>query len=78
MKAEIKYFEDDYTTHSEQFATYDAVANISSLLAEKGFMYGKQKDVWLEEVMYDKGGRQVLIFRFSNPRDAMIERLRGM
>tara|TARA_B100000927_G_scaffold230034_1_gene189952 strand:- start:638 stop:874 length:237 start_codon:yes stop_codon:yes gene_type:complete len=78
MKAEIKYFTDDYTTHSEQFATYDAVANISSLLAEKGFMYGKQKDVWLEEVMYDKGGRQVLIFRFSNPRDAMIERLRGM
>ena len=78
MKAEIKYFTDDYTTHSEQFATYDAVANISSLLAEKGFMYGKQKDVWLEEVMYDKGGRQVLIFRFSNPRDSMIERLRGM
>ena len=78
MKAEIKYFTDDYTTHSDQFATYDAVANISSLLTEKGFMYGKQKDVWLEEVMYEKSGRQVLIFRFSNPRDAMIERLRGM
>tara|TARA_B100001057_G_C22843215_1_gene947935 strand:+ start:2632 stop:2868 length:237 start_codon:yes stop_codon:yes gene_type:complete len=78
MKAEIKYFTDDYTTHTEQFATYDAVANISSLLTEKGFMYGKQKDVWLEEVMYEKSGRQVLIFRFSNPRDAMIERLRGM
>ena len=29
MKAEIKYFTDDYTTHTEQFATYDAVANIS-------------------------------------------------
>ena len=78
MKAEIKYFTDDYTTHTEQFATYDAVANISSLLTEKGFAYGKQKDVWLQEVLYEKSGRQVLIFRFSNPRDAMIERLRGM
>lgn len=78
MKAEIKYFVDDYTTHSEQFATVDAVANISSLLTRKGFEYGKEKDVWLQEVLYDKSGRQVLVFRFSNPQDAMIERLRGM
>ena len=78
MKAEIKYFVDDYTTHSEQFATFDAVANISSLLTSKGFEYGKEKDVWLQEVMYEKGGRQILVFRFSNPQDAMIERLRGM
>ena len=30
------------------------------------------------EVLYDKSGRQVLVFRFSNSQDAMIERLRGM
>jgi len=78
MKADIKYFTDDFTTHKEQFATMDAVANISSLLTNKGFTYGKDNDFWLQEVHYTKEGRQMLTFRFSNPKEAMIERLRGM
>jgi len=78
MKAEIKYYTDDFTRHKEHFSTLDAVANISSLLTSKGFEYGKEKDVWLQEVHFEKSGRQVLTFRFNNPQDAMIERLRGM
>ena len=78
MKAEIKYYTDDFTTHKESFATMDAVANISSLLTDKGFRYGKQEDFWLQEVHYSKEGRQILTFRFSDPQAAMIERLRGM
>ena len=78
MKAEIKYFTDDFTTHKDQFSTMDAVANISCLLTNKGFMYGKQEDFWLQEVHYSKEGRQILTFRFSDPQAAMIERSRGM
>ena len=72
MKAEIKYYTDDYSEHTEQFATMDAVANISSMLTEKGFIYGKNNDFWLQEVHYSKEGRQILTFRFTDPQRAMI------
>jgi len=78
MKAEIKYYTEDFTKLKEQFSTLDAVANISSLLTVKGFEYGKENDYWLQEVHFDKSGRQVLTFRFSDPQKAMIERLRGI
>lgn len=78
MKAEIKYHTDEFTSQTEQFATMDAIANISSLLTNNGFIYGRQEDFWLEEIQYTKNGRQVLTFRFSNPQKAMIERLRGL
>lgn len=78
MKAEIRYYTDDYSEHKEQFATMDAVANISSMLTKKGFIYGKYNDFWLQEVHYSKEGRQILTFRFTDPQQAMIERLRGM
>jgi hypothetical protein len=78
MKAEIKYYTEDFTKLKEHFSTLDAVANISSLLTVKGFEYGKENDYWLQEVHFDKSGRQVLTFRFSDPQKAMIERLRGI
>lgn len=77
MPVIIKYYTDEYTKHSESFATADAVANISSLLAKEGFEYNK--DVSLAEVYYAEGsGRQIIAFEFQDERRAMLIKLQGI
>jgi hypothetical protein len=74
--AVLKFYVDEYTTSSDQFATYDAIANVSSKLTNEGFSY--PNDFWLAEVFYKDDGRQVIVFEFKNDRKAMLVKLKGI
>ena len=76
MPCFIRYYTSDHTEHSEAFATADAVARLSSLLREQGFIYGK--DVNLAEVYYGDDGRQIISFEFQDERKAMLLKLKGI
>jgi len=74
--AVLKFYVDEYTTSSDQFATYDAIANVSSKLTNEGFSY--PNEFWLAEVFYKDDGRQVIVFEFKNDRKAMLVKLKGI
>tara|TARA_B100000809_G_scaffold221524_1_gene229875 strand:- start:320 stop:556 length:237 start_codon:yes stop_codon:yes gene_type:complete len=74
--AVLTFYVDEYTTSSDQFATYDAIANVSSKLTNEGFSY--PNDFWLAEVFYKEDGRQVVVFEFKNDRKAMLVKLKGI
>ena len=38
MPAIIKFYTDEYSEHTDQFATYDAIANLASALTEEGLL----------------------------------------
>jgi len=76
MPVIIKYYTSDHSEHSEAFATADAVARLSSLLAEQGFIYGE--DVSLAEIFYGDDGRQIIAFEFQDERKAMLLKLKGI
>ena len=58
MPAVIKFYTDEYSEHTDQFATYDAIANLASALTEEGFTY--RTDYWIISSSYNNDGRQVL------------------
>lgn len=74
--ATISYYVDEYTTSSDQFATYDAIANVSAKLSDEGFTY--RDDFWIAEVFYNKAGRQIIVFEFIDDRKAMLVKLKGI
>ena len=74
--AVLKFYVDEYTTASDQFATYDAIANVSSKLTNEGFSY--PNEFWLAEVFYKEDGRQVIVFEFKDDRKAMLVKLKGI
>jgi hypothetical protein len=76
MPAVIKFYTDEYTEHNDQFATYDAIANIVSALTEEGFAY--KINYWIVSSSYDSGGRQILAFEFKDERKAMLLKLKGI
>lgn len=76
MLAVIKFYTDEYSEHTDQFATYDAIANIASALSEEGFIY--RTDYWIISSSYNSDGRQVLAFEFKDERRAMLLKLKGI
>ena len=76
MPAIIKFYTDEYSKHTDQFATYDAIANLASALTEEGFTY--RTDYWIISSSYNNDGRQVLAFEFKDERRAMLLKLRGI
>ena len=77
MPAVIKFYTDEYTDNTDAFATYDSIANLSSLLTLEGFTYGV--DVKLAEVFYkETNGRQIIAFEFLDERRAMLLKLKGI
>ena len=76
MPAVIKFYTDEYSEHTDQFATYDAIANLASALTGEGFTY--KTDYWIISSSYNNDGRQVLAFEFKDERRAMLLKLRGI
>ena len=74
--ATISYYVDEYTTSTDQFATYDAIAEVSSKLSDEGFIY--RDDFWMAEVFYNESGRQIIVFEFIDDRKAMLVKLKGI
>jgi hypothetical protein len=72
----IEYTVKEYTTTTDQFATYDAIANVSAQLADQGFEYSV--DFWLQEVYYDADGNQQLKFQFADDKQAMLIKIKGI
>ena len=76
MAATISYYTDEYTTASDIFSTFDAIANVSSKLTNEEFTY--RDDFWIAEVFYSKDGRQIIVFEFVDDRKAMLVKLKGI
>jgi hypothetical protein len=76
MPAVIKFYTDEYSEHTDQFATYDAIANLASALTEEGFTY--RIDYWIISSSYNNDGRQIIAFEFKDERRAMLLKLRGI
>jgi hypothetical protein len=76
MPAIIKFYTDEYSEHTDQFAPYDAIENLASALTEEGFTY--RTDYWIISSSYNNDGRQVLAFEFKDERRAMLLKLRGI
>ena len=75
--AVIRFFTDEYTNNTDAFATYDAIANIASLLGQEGLKYNV--DYKLAEVFYkETNGRQILAFEFVDAKRAMLLKLKGI
>jgi|11_taG_2_1085331.scaffolds.fasta_scaffold04612_3 hypothetical protein len=72
----IEYIVSEYTTTTDQFATYDAIANIASQLTDQGFEY--TVDFWLAEVYYKENGNQMLKFHFVDEKRAMLIKIKGI
>tara|TARA_B110001454_G_scaffold88628_2_gene84795 strand:+ start:4078 stop:4308 length:231 start_codon:yes stop_codon:yes gene_type:complete len=72
----LKFHVDEYTTSSDIFSTFDAIANVSSKLANEEFTY--RDDFWIAEVFYGEDGRQIIVFEFADDRKAMLVKLKGI
>lgn len=67
----------DFTRIMEgSFATYDAIANITSQIASMGIYYGIDWD--LGEVFYDTEGQQCIQLEFRDSPTAMMVKLKGI
>jgi|TARA_B110000908_G_scaffold12374_1_gene14350 hypothetical protein len=76
MPGYIKYFTDEYSNLTEVFGTYDAIAHISSKLAELELKY--IDDYELDSVDYEDNGRQVITIKFASEKNAMLIKLKGL
>lgn len=73
----IVYNTMDFTRIMEgSFATYDAIANISSQITSMGVYYGI--DWELGEVFYDTDGQQCIQLEFKDSATAMMVKLKGI
>lgn len=59
-----------------QFATMDAIANLSSQLTQMGVIY--EIDWKVAEVFYDQEGKQCINIEFKDEQVAMLVKLRGV
>lgn len=77
MNAYIKYFLDEFTIHSQEFAKMDAIANIASRITQQhNLIY--TKDFQIAETGIDSNGRQWAKFDFAKEETAMLVRLKGL
>jgi len=78
MDPEVIVYETmDFTRIMEgSFATYDAIANISSQITSMGVYYGIDWD--LGEVFYNKDGHQCIQLEFKDSAKAMMVKLKGI
>ena len=67
----------DLTNITEgQFATMDAIANLSSQLTQMGVTY--EVDWKVAEVFYDQEGQQCIDVEFKDEQVAMLVKLKGV
>ena len=59
-----------------QFATHDAIANVTSQIVSMGLYY--RVDWELSEVNYDKNGEQCLHLEFKDDKRAMMVKIKGL
>lgn len=59
-----------------EFATADAMANITQMLSEQGLVY--EKDWCINSCYFEPSGEKIFLIEFINASDAMIARLRGL
>ena len=71
----LKTFEHTYMTEGT-FATYDAIANITSQITAMGVYYGV--DYELGEVFHNELGEQTLQLEFKDSKTAMMVKLKGI